>query len=48
MLFHNKIYKANDIFGISRDLPLNYIKRQEVDQKLIENLDIVRIGYFSL
>ncbi|MEH2398470.1 hypothetical protein [Nostoc sp.] len=41
MLFNNKVkvYKTNDVYGISRDLPLNYIKRQEVDQKLIENLD---------
>ncbi|MEH1840739.1 MAG: hypothetical protein V7L20_18760 [Nostoc sp.] len=39
MLFNKKVYKTNDIYGISRDLPLNYIKRQEVDQKIIENLD---------
>ncbi|MEH2401844.1 hypothetical protein [Nostoc sp.] len=39
MLFNNKVYKTNDVYGIQRDLTLNYIKRQKVYKKLIENLD---------
>lgn len=31
-------YETNEIFGLSRDLPLNYIERQEVDDKLKQEL----------
>ncbi|MCQ4970012.1 hypothetical protein NE616_20160 [Enterobacteriaceae bacterium DFI.7.85] len=27
-------YEVNDVFGLSRDLPLNYIERKDVDNKL--------------
>ncbi|MER1432919.1 hypothetical protein [Enterobacter hormaechei] len=27
-------YEVNDVFGLSRDLPLNYIERKDVDDKL--------------
>ncbi|HNX52577.1 MAG TPA: hypothetical protein PKI68_02410 [Pontiellaceae bacterium] len=30
--------KTSDVYGIGRDLPLNYIVRQDVDQRLIDNL----------
>lgn len=30
--------KATDVFGITRDLPLNYVERESADGKLIENL----------
>lgn len=32
------IHKAADVYGISRELPLNYVTRKEVDEALIENL----------
>ena len=32
-------YRINDVFGLSRDIPLNYIERQSVDTKLKRNLD---------
>ncbi|WP_303845085.1 hypothetical protein [Aeromonas sobria] len=31
-------YKTRDVFGISRDLPLNYVERKSVDKLLIDNL----------
>ncbi|BBO92799.1 hypothetical protein DSCOOX_59790 [Desulfosarcina ovata subsp. ovata] len=31
-------HKASDVFGISRDLPLNYVSRQSADDFFIENL----------
>lgn len=31
-------HKATDVFGISRDLPLNYVSRKSADDALIENL----------
>jgi hypothetical protein len=31
-------HTADEVFGISRDLPLNYVDRMNVDEKLIENL----------
>lgn len=31
-------HKAADVYGISRDLPLNYVTRQAVDDALVENL----------
>lgn len=34
----NKNYKTNSVYGISRELPLNYVERKEVDQKLVDNL----------
>jgi len=34
----NNNYKTKSVYGISRELPLNYVERKEVDQKLIDNL----------
>jgi hypothetical protein len=31
-------FKTDEIYGITRDLPLNYVIRKNVDDKLIENL----------
>lgn len=31
-------YEVNDVFGLSRDLPLNYIEREDVDSKLKSEL----------
>ena len=31
-------YKTNDVFGISRDVPLNYVSRKGVDEEFIDNL----------
>lgn len=33
-----KIHKTSDVFGITRDLPLNYVERISADKKLVENL----------
>ncbi len=33
-----KTHKATDVFGISRDLPLNYVSRPSADEFLVENL----------
>lgn len=33
-----KIYKASDVFGISRELPLNYVVRPSADDFLVSNL----------
>ena len=33
-----KSHKATDVFGISRDLPLNYVSRPSADDFLVENL----------
>ncbi|MCC6596288.1 MAG: hypothetical protein IT477_07280, partial [Rhodanobacteraceae bacterium] len=30
--------KASEVFGISRDLPLNYVERRSADNKLVDNL----------
>lgn len=30
--------KASEVFGISRDLPLNYVERNSADTKLVDNL----------
>ena len=32
------IHKTADVYGIGRDLPLNYVSRQAVDQALVDNL----------
>ncbi len=32
------MYKTADVFGISRDLPLNYVERKTADDRLVENL----------
>lgn len=32
------IHKATDVYGIGRDLPLNYVVRREVDNVFVENL----------
>ncbi|MPM72542.1 hypothetical protein SDC9_119518 [bioreactor metagenome] len=31
-------YQLNEVYGISRDVPLNYIERDSVDKKLLNNL----------
>ncbi len=33
-----RIHKTADVFGINRDLPLNYVSRDSADNALIENL----------
>jgi hypothetical protein len=33
-----RIYKVGEVFGISRDLPVNYVLRRNIDDKLIDNL----------
>ena len=33
-----KIYPIDEVFGVSRDAPLNYVSRQEVDEKFISSL----------
>lgn len=33
-----KVYKVADVFGINRDLPVNYVERTGIDDKLINNL----------
>ena len=40
MLPPEAIYKTSEVFGISRDLPLNYITRYSVDNILVENLTL--------
>lgn len=32
------MHKTSDVFGISREIPLNYVERKLVDQKLLDNL----------
>ena len=32
------VYKVAEVFGINRDLPVNYVERAGIDEKLIENL----------
>ena len=39
MFFQNPKYNADEVYGIQRELPLNYVERKNVDQKLIENLN---------
>ncbi len=34
----NKKHKASEVFGISRELPLNYTIRESADEKLVSNL----------
>jgi len=31
-------HKTADVFGVSRDLPITYIERDDVDDKLLDNL----------
>ena len=31
-------HTTDEVFGISRDLPLNYVDRKNVDEKLVDNL----------
>ena len=33
-----KEYKLDEVYGITRDIPLNYVERESVDSSLIENL----------
>jgi hypothetical protein len=32
------INKTADVFGVSRELPLTYVEREHVDDKLLDNL----------
>lgn len=34
-----KKYKLNEVYGISRDVPLNYVERESVDKKFRNNLN---------
>ncbi|WP_414586494.1 hypothetical protein [Scytonema sp. PCC 10023] len=38
-MFNRKIYQIDSVYGIARDIPLNYVERHEVDEKLKENLN---------
>ena len=33
-----KVHKAADMYGIGRELPLNYVVRKHVDNIFVENL----------
>lgn len=33
-------HKTSDVFGVSRDVPLNYVERKSVDNKFISNLTL--------
>src|SRR5690606_27899679 len=33
-----QIWKVDDVFGVSRDVPGNYVTREKVDGKLIDSL----------
>ena len=33
-----RTHKVGEVFGISRDLPVNYVLRKGIDDKLIDNL----------
>jgi hypothetical protein len=33
-----RINKTADVFGVSREIPLTYVERTNVDNKLLENL----------
>lgn len=33
-----KVYRRDDVFGITRELPLNYVVRRSADERLVENL----------
>ena len=33
-----RTHKVGEVFGINRDLPVNYVMRQGIDDKLIDNL----------
>ena len=33
-----RIYAVDDVFGVNRDLPLNYVVRESVDGKLVDSL----------
>src|SRR6056297_679421 len=34
----NDVHRASDVFGVSRDVPLNYVERPAVDSKFIDCL----------
>ena len=34
-----EVYDLNEVYGLSRDVPLNYVERSEVDWRLKENLN---------
>ena len=33
-----RIYKVGEVFGINRELPVNYVPGRGIDEKLIDNL----------
>ena len=33
-----RVHKVGEVFGINRELPVNYVSRQGIDDKLIDNL----------
>lgn len=33
-----KVHQVDDVFGVNRDLPLNYVTREDVDGKLVDSL----------
>ena len=33
-----EVHKTADVFGVSRDLPITYVERDDVDDKLLDNL----------
>lgn len=35
---HEMVHTVDEVFGVSRDLPLNYVTRESVDTKFIESL----------
>lgn len=34
----DKIYGRDEVYGIVRDIPINYIERTDVDDQLLDNL----------
>lgn len=32
------VNKTSEVYGIGRELPLNYVSRREVDEAFVENL----------
>jgi hypothetical protein len=33
-----KSHKVSDVFGINRDVPINYVERAGIDEKLVDSL----------
>jgi len=40
-------HKTADVFGVSRDLPITYVERDDVDDKLLDK-DIVFRTYLKI